>query len=188
MIHWWLFDCSYVEYKFGQLISLIRHYDCGGDAWPWGMWAQTIQWPRFPLLIRGTLQIQIWFIRQRNNPTLEQTNKFWHPLIKIDTQARSILRLLITIASAIVATTYSWVLCFLRQFFKAVLSFCSAVYCSLKHFFCMYVPCMPHCAKGKSILVVADGIWLAFVLSNDNWDTCILGCPRHVYKNYTIPI
>ena len=47
-------------------------------------------------------------------------------------------------------------------------------------FFCMYVPCMPHCAKGKSILVVADGIWLAFVLSNDNWDTCILGCLCHV--------
>ena len=35
---------------------------------------QTIQWPRVPLLTRGTLQIRIWFVRQRSSPTLEQTN------------------------------------------------------------------------------------------------------------------
>ena len=34
-----------------------------------------LQWPRFSLLIRETLQIRIQFVRQKSDPTLEQTNK-----------------------------------------------------------------------------------------------------------------
>ena len=34
-----------------------------------------LRWPCFSLLTRGTLQIRIQFIRQRSDPTLEQTNK-----------------------------------------------------------------------------------------------------------------
>ena len=31
-------------------------------------------WPRVSLATRGSMQVQIQFIRQRSNPTLEQTN------------------------------------------------------------------------------------------------------------------
>ena len=38
--------------------------------------AQIIQWPRVPLLTRGTLQIGIQFMRQRSHPTLEPSKPF----------------------------------------------------------------------------------------------------------------
>jgi hypothetical protein len=41
-----------------------------------------LQWPRVSLLTRATLQIRIRFVRQRTNPTLEQT--MYHKKVKTE--------------------------------------------------------------------------------------------------------
>ena len=54
--------------------SLIHHYGVEGVLGLGEREHRQIQWPRVSLLTRGTLQIRIQFVRQRSDPTLEQTN------------------------------------------------------------------------------------------------------------------
>ena len=53
---------------------LIHHYDVEGVLCLGQREHRPFQWPRVSLLTPGTLQIRIRFVRQRRNPTLEQTN------------------------------------------------------------------------------------------------------------------
>ena len=60
--------------NFYRSTSLIHHYDVEGVLGPGEREHIPLQWPRVSLLTWGTLQMRIRFVRQRSNPTLEQTN------------------------------------------------------------------------------------------------------------------
>ena len=55
--------------------SLIHHDDVEGVLGLGECEHIPFQWPHVSLLTQGTLQVRIRYVRQRNKPTLEQTNK-----------------------------------------------------------------------------------------------------------------
>ena len=63
-------------YEFRWPTSLVRHYDVKGALGLGEREHRPLQWPHVSLLTQGTLQIQISLVRQRSDPTLEQTNKY----------------------------------------------------------------------------------------------------------------
>ena len=58
-----------------SLTPLIHHYDVKGVLGLGQHEHRPFQWPHVSLVTQETLQIRIWFVRQRRDPTLEQTNK-----------------------------------------------------------------------------------------------------------------
>ena len=58
-----------------RLTSLIHHYDVEGVLGLGECEHRPLRWPCVLPLTRGTLQVRIRFVRQKSDPTLEQTNK-----------------------------------------------------------------------------------------------------------------